>query len=368
MTKLGRRELLASSLFSAAAMQSRAAQTQTQKLGLPGPYRGRVVAVSHSGSVSAGKYNRDAVRDMLHKGVMELTGAPSWQEGWRVFFQKGDVVGLKLNPVGRPHVMSSPETVQEIVACLNECGVRNQNIVAYDRYKREFEQAGFVKWLPEGVRWTAATDAYDEMQLDMAGYDEQHFVELPLLLPKGDPTNPHHRRSYLAKYITQDVSKLLNLCLLKHHQSAGITMALKNLSHGLVNNVSRSHVNASNNSCGSFIPAIVDHAIIRQKVVLNIGDAVIAGYHGGPGGGVGKYMWDHKTMYFSTDPVAMDRTGWTALDAERVARGMKPIALAYQDKDSRFVRMQPEHVEIAGLLGLGESDPAKIDVRKVTLA
>lgn len=365
--QLGRRDLLAA-LFSTAAVQARAAESQQQKLGLPGPYRGRVIAVSHSGSVANRQYNRDAVRDMLRRGMVDLTGAPTWQDAWRVFFQKGDVVGLKLNPVGRPYVISSPETVQEIIACLNACGVRNQDIVAYDRYRREFVDAGFVKWLPEGVRWTGATDQPQLLQLDMDGYDANQFVELPLVLPQGDPTNPHHRRSYLSKFISQDVNKLVNLCLLKHHQSAGITMALKNLSHGLVNNVSRSHSSASNNTCGTFIPAIVDHAIIRRKTVVNIADAVIAGYHGGPGGKVGKYMWDHKTMYFSTDPVAMDRVGWTALDEKRVAMGMKALALAYQDADSQFVRMQPEHVEIAGVLGLGESDPKKIDLRTVKLA
>ena len=364
---LGRRELFSTALFSAAAIQARA-QAQQQKPGLPGAYRARVVAVSHPASVSAGRINRDAVRDMLRRGMVELTGAPAWQDAWRVFFTKGDVVGLKLNPVGRPALISSPETVQEIIACLNACGIPNQDIIAYDRYKREFTAAGFDKWLPAGVRWTGATDQFDELQLDMAGYDATQYVELPLVLPKADPANPHHRRSYLSKFITTDVNKLVNLCLLKHHQSAGITMALKNLSHGLVNNVSRSHSSASNNSCGAFIPAIVDHPIIRRKVVINIADAVMAAYPGGPGGKVQKYLWEHKTMYFSTDPVAMDRTGWTALDEKRVAMGMKPLALAYQDADSQFVRMQPEHIDIAGTLGLGESDPKKIKVANIKLA
>jgi uncharacterized protein (DUF362 family) len=365
--KLDRRELLARILYgSAAANMSAAAQTTPARL--PGAYRGRVVAVAHSASIDSGKVNRQAVRDMLHRGMVELTGAPSWQEAWRVFFHKGDVVGLKLNPVGRPYVISSPETVQEIIACLNECGIRSQDIVAYDRYKREFEEAGFPAWLPAGVRWTSATDAYHDLQLDMAGYDSAQYVELPLVLPDADPMNPHHRRSYLSKFITKDVNKLVNLCLLKHHQSAGITMALKNLSHGLVNNVSRSHVSASNNSCGTFIPAIVDHAIIRRKVAVNICDAVLAAYHGGPGGKVRSYTWEHKTMYFSADPVAMDRVGWTVLDAKRIEMGRKPLALAYEDDDSRFVRMQPEHIEIAGLLGLGEGDSAKIDLRQIRLA
>src|SRR5438270_8458226 len=61
----------------------------------------------------------------------------------------------------------------------------------------------------------------------------------------------------------------------------------------------------------------VDHPIIRQKAVLNICDGVLAAYHGGPGGKVKDYVWPHKTMYFATDPVALDKTGLKVIDAKR---------------------------------------------------
>ncbi len=157
--------------------------------------------------------------------------------------------------------------------------------------------------------------------------------------------NPHHRRSYLANFITKDVNKMVNLCLLKHHQSAGVTVALKNLSHGLVNNVSRSHSTSTLNTCGTFIPSIVDHPIIRRKVVLNILDGLVGGYHGGPGGKIGKYMWDHKTMYFSTDPVAMDKVALRAIDAKRAEVGMKSIAEGKPDPYSSFLNLQVEQIE-----------------------
>jgi uncharacterized protein (DUF362 family) len=358
---------LASGLYAATYSAPGVAQTRS---GIPGPFPGRVVAVERQGAVVNRQYQRDAVRGMLNKGMMELTGAPSPQEAWRSFFQPGDVVGLKLNPVGRPFVMSAPEVVQEIVEGLKMAGVPAKNIVAYDRYHEEFLQAGFDKWLPEGVRWTSASPRFnsDPLQLDMEGYDSSQYVEMPLVLPKGDPKNSHHRRSYLSKFISKDVNKMLNLCVLKHHQSAGVTIALKNMSHGLVNNVSRSHASSTLNACGTFIPNIVDHPIIRQKVVLNICDGVLAAYHGGPGGKVEKYMWPHNTMYFSTDPVALDKTGWKAIDAKRAEVGMLPIATAKPDKDSTFLNMQVEHIEIAGALGLGTFDDKKIDVRRFKLA
>lgn len=353
-------------LAGALASYSRAT-AQTARLGIPGPYPGRVVAVHHPRSYAGDRYDATAVRAMIDRGMMSLTGAPSAAEAWRVFFQPGDVVGLKLNPVGQPFVISSPKVVHAIIDGLKMAGVKPKDIVAYDRYKRQFLSAGFDKWLPEGVRWTAATDETHPLQLDMDGYDADQYVEMALVLPQADSNNPHHRRSYLAKWITKDVNKAVNLCVLKHHQSAGVTIALKNLSHGLVNNVNRSHPTPTLNTCGTFIPAIVQHPIIREKVVLNILDAVLAAYHGGPGRRVERYVWQHKTMYFATDPVALDKVGWKAIDRQRESVGMMPIALAKPDADSRYLNMQVEHIEIAGALGLGMFPDEKIDLRRIDL-
>ena len=366
--QLDRRAFFTKALAGGLASATYSCRAATaSKLGIPGPFPGRVIAVERPGVVINRKYQREIVRQMLAKGMMELTGAPSPQEAWRFFFEPSDVVGLKLNPVGRPFVMSAPEMVQEIVAGLGMAGVPAKNVVAYDRYRQEFRQAGFDKWLPEGVRWTYGTDKIHPLQLDMDMYDSTQYVEMPLVLPEANPRDPHHRRSYLSKFITKDVNKLVNLCVLKHHQSAGVTIALKNLSHGLVNNVSRSHPTPTLNTCGTFIPNIVDHSIIRQKAVLNILDGVLGAWHGGPGGKVEKYMWEHNTMYFSTDPVALDKTGWQAIDERRKAAGMLPIATAKPDADSNYLNMQVEHIEIAGVLGLGEFSDKKISVRRFKL-
>lgn len=338
-------------------------------LSMPGPFRGRVVAVEHSGSIISGAFQREPVKDMLHRGMMELTGAPSYVDAWRVFVQKGERVGIKLNPVSRPYVVSSPETVQEIVAGLEAAGIKRSDIVLYDRYKREFDDAGFGKWA-EGVRTSFAADYNDNTQQRIDGYDPDHWMDMQLTLPGFDFSNERARRSYVAKWASTEVDKIVNLCLLKHHQSAGITMALKNISHGMVNNVSRSHSSAMLNACGAFIPTSAAIPVLRNKNVLHIGDAIKALYHGGPtvSPARSKYVWEHKTMYFASDPVAMDKIGWDELDKKRIAMGMEKLIYAKPDNDSRFERMQPEHVDIAGALGLGEHRRDKIDLRKIKLA
>lgn len=355
---------------SLALAQSTSSKSTKSKLSIPGLYRGRVIEVEHPGSIITGRYQKDTVESMIRKGMMELTGAPDHIAAWREFVQPGEVIGIKLNPVGRPNVISSPEMVQVIIAHLEAAGIKRKDIVAYDRYKNEFYEAGFDKWLPEGVRISHATTQYDQTQQLIDGYDPDHWMDMQLTLPGFDFSNERARRSYVAQYITKQVDKMINLPLLKHHQSAGVTLALKNMSHGLVNNVNRSHSSSVLNACGAFIPTVVSIPVIRDKCVLHILDGVKGLAHGGPGGNEKRkpYVWEHKKIYFATDPVALDQVGLQVIDAKRLSIGMEKIADAKPDPLSTFVRMQPEHIDIAGALGLGEHDLKKIDWRKFKLA
>jgi hypothetical protein len=111
---------------------------------------------------------------------------------------------------------------------------------------------------------------------------------------------------------------------------------------------------------------VVNLPVIRQKAVLQICDGVKAQYHGGPGYRP-QYVWEHKTMYFATDPVALDKTGLGVIDAQRASVGMASIALSKPDKVSTFLNCQVEHIEIAGQLGLGVFDDKKMDIRRINL-
>jgi len=363
-----RRRFIQSSFLAAAAT---AAQSQSKagiakNLGIPGPYPGRVIAIEDSSSIVGGVYQKETVRQMMQRGMTELTSAPSWQDAWRTFFEKGDVVGIKVSPVGGPKLSSDGSVLRSIIEGLNEAGVSNANIIVFNRYREEAIVAGIDKWLPQGVHFEAASPRYTETQLDMEGYDEKHFMEMALIKPNDSLTDAHVRRSYVAKVVTQRVNKIVNLPVLKHHQSAGVTITLKNMSHGFVNNVNRSHLTPTLNACGVFIPSVVSLPIIRQKVVLHIVDAVKASYHGGPPGKP-RFMWEPKTLFFGTDPVALDKTGLRVIDAKRAEVGMATIALSKPDSESHYLNAQVEHIEFAGMLRLGEFDDSKIEVKRVKL-
>jgi hypothetical protein len=362
-----RRDLFKYAGMAGAAMLGQVhSKAATTKPGMPGPFPGLVVGVEHPGSIAGNAYQAEPVRKMMEKGMTSLTGAPSWTEAWRSFFEKGDVVGIKVSPVGGANLCSDATLLHSILDGLKEAGVSGGDVIVYNRYKEETFSAGIDKWVPPGVRMEFASQAYNDTQLDMGGYDPDHYMEMALIKPGESWSDPHFRRSYIAKTVTRQMNKFINLPVLKHHQSAGVTIALKNMSHGMVNNVNRSHLTPTANACGIFIPSVVSLPAIREKAVLHICDAVRASYHGGPSAKP-RFMWEHKTIYFSTDPVALDKTGLKVIDAKRAEVGMPSIALSKPDSASTFLNCQVEHIEIAGSLGLGVFDDKKIQLKKFSL-
>ncbi len=99
-----RRQMLATAAAGTAGLLFRPSWTYSKplasKLGIPGPFRGRVVAVQHPACIAYSKFQAEPIRNMMHKGMTELTGAGNWAEAWRLFVEPGDVVGIKVNPVG----------------------------------------------------------------------------------------------------------------------------------------------------------------------------------------------------------------------------------------------------------------------------
>ncbi len=343
--------------------------------GLPGAHPGRVVEVRQPGSCPGGTPDAEAVRGMVRRGITALTRIEEPVEAWRSLFQPGDVVGIKVNPVGQPHAISNYATVHAIVEGLESAGVKRSDIIVFDRYKDQFLQAGYKDHLPDGCRWDWAVDSYDEAQLDIAQYDPDVFVSLPIVHARPgvhDPKDDRTHRSHLAKVVTQRVNKLVCIPVLKDHGSGGVTLALKNMSHGFVNNVSRSHGTHDTNTCNLFIPAIVSHPVIREKAVLQVLDGLNAVFQGGPGSRK-EYVWQYEALFFATDPVALDRIGNDIVDAKRVQEGLPPVAeLGKSGKNptgtEAFDYRQPQHIAGAGALGLGVYDKERIDHQVIRLS
>jgi uncharacterized protein (DUF362 family) len=405
---------------------------------MPGPFPGRVIEVAHQGSVLPDfTIDRHAVKAMMDRGMCELTGADHAVEAWRRFFQPGDVVGIKVNPVGMSSsrgivaAISRPEVVLETVRGLRSAGVSPRNIILFERYAIEFRGAGYEELLREreldGVRWFASAANGGSLQVNIEGYDggedrDPHvvgydpdvFVHMGFAGPDHDPKDDRRFRSHLSLVVTRMVNKIITIPVLKDHRSAGVTVALKNLSHGMNNNVARSHLSdiyrrdgwqSGPNQCNTFIPTAAGQMPLREKATLHILDGLIGVYEGGPGSWNATWAtWPHRSLFFATDPVAMDHVGWDIIDAKRAQEGWLPVArmglvqnsagmmlsarlaalAARSDSNAAilnhagglwqggrtseaFDRRQPEHIILASMTGMGTFDARAIEHRRIQL-
>jgi hypothetical protein len=420
---------------------------------MPGPYPGRVIEVRHPGAVSrANVIDSAAVDAMIDRGMAELTGAdPADVRGtWGTFFEKGDVVGIKVNPVGRKPApgegrvagavgaISNFEVLDKVIRCLRAVGIPDRDIVVFERYADEFAIAGYASLMEREypkVRWCASSLAYSNTQVDVAGFDQGRdgspeltrrvvgydpdvFTTMGYCHPDHDKKDDRRFRSHLSLIVTRMVNKVITLPVLKDHRSAGVTLALKNLSHGMNNNVARSHLDGiahgvgigerrveGPNQCNTFIPQAASHHLLRQKATLHILDGLIAVYEGGPGNWNATWgTWRHQGLFFATDPVALDHVGWDLIDAKRAELGWPPVekmGLLYHTREvdlgtavaplgganglgcaslasaavnryrgratEVFNVRQPEHIALAGQLGLGVFPAEAIDYRRFTL-
>jgi hypothetical protein len=350
-----------------------AAGDVSSKLGAPGLYPGQVIEVKNPAMIKNGAKNREAIKKTLDRGLKELTGAPHAVDAWRKFFEPGDVVGIKVVPNGQPNAHSSFELVLEGIEGLKLAGVKSKDMFVYDRYRSEFMDAGYHKILPSDIRWGGITaEGGDQFQLDfpsfrsdpIAGYDHDAFVWMDLVPYGDDPKDDRKYRSHLGKLVTKVVNKIVAIPVVKDHGSGGVTGALKNMSHGSVNNVARSHSNSFTNVCNQFIPQVVSHPTIRSKFVLQIMDGIRAVYQGGPFARArdgGKWCWEYNALLLATDPVALDHVEWDIVDAKRVLEKLPPVAASGRvaidplGKEGFDVR-QPQHIALAGALGLGHFD------------
>jgi hypothetical protein len=340
------------------------------KLGVPGPYPGRVVEARNPAMMKGGVKNREAIKKSLGVALTTLTGADDPVEAWRSFFEPGDVVGIKVVPNGYPLAYSSPELVLEVIDGLKAAGVKLKDMIVFDRYKEELLPSKLHEALPAGMIWGGVTPEADGTQLrqswpgndPVTGYDRDEFVEMNLVHHGADLKDDRNFRSHLALVVTRRVNKLVLLPVLKDHGSAGVTGALKNMSHGLTNNVARSHSTPDTNVCNQFIPQVASHPIIRKKCVLQIMDAIRGIFQGGPFGPEqnAQWAWEYNALMVATDPVAMDHIEWDIIDAKRKTMGLAPVGAvgklgADADREGFDIR-QPQHIALAANLGLGIFD------------
>ena len=129
----------------------------------------------------------------------------------------------------------------------------------------------------------------------------------------------------MTKILTDECSALINIPVPKTHRLTGFTGALKN-HYGSINNPNKFH---DNNCCNPGIPELNTLWPIKDKTRLIIGNALIALYNKGPRWDK-EFTWNEGSLFFSTDPVAIDQAMMDLVEKKRKEKGMN--SLTHQSK------------------------------------
>jgi uncharacterized protein (DUF362 family) len=348
----------------------RAPELPLSPLGMPGLFPGRVVEVTHPGSVVNRRVSQPAVGAMVDAGMKSLTGEPVPKDAWARFVTPSDIVAIKVNPSGVPATTTSIPLVREVVRSLNSAGVPNKNIIVYDRNSIQLEVNGYHALLPPGVRVVGLDQRWAVGGETRGGYDPDVFCEM-------DCFGERETRSYLASIVSTEATKIINLPCLKEHNASGVTGCLKNLAYGSFNNVARTHVDPKTYT-DPVIAVMCSTAPLRSRAVLNIMDGIRAVYHSGPFAWNPEFVWEAKTLLFGTDPVAVDRIELEIVEQKRRDVGAPSVWDRNPEHLGTNADMQrtalknpfnrePGHIRTASQLGLGRWELEQIDRRHVRL-
>jgi len=335
------------------------------KYSLPGLFPGRVIEVHNAAAMTGNKIDAKVVTGMVEKGITHLTGK-SMKESFDLLFKKNDVVGIKVNPVGGGLISTRLEVVDAVIDWLRQGGIPAQNIIIWDRFDYMLKDAGFTAERYPGIGieglQTMDEDAASGKSkdngrwLDKSGkhisegnFDKKVYYFAEAEAPQDMPYLNQHvfngKYSYFGKLLTKKLTKIINLPVFKNTGN-GISMATKNMGYGAVCNTGRLHRPIFFDVCTE----VLAFPVIRDKMVLNITDGLRAQYDGGPMPNA-KFTYLYNTVFFATDPFALDMTCHTIIVEKRRQMKIKKF-----NEHPRYT----EYLRYAERLGLGIANPQKI--------
>lgn len=291
----------------------------------PQPGKSRVVTVRVGDAWSdAGK-----LRSALDRGMQALTGAATAADAWKSLFGPEDIVAMKVNALAGPRLSTHPEVCYAIAASLAAAGVSEDRIAVYDRLSEELEVLGFK--LNEGGPGLKVLGS------DATGYDEE-------------PTEVRSVGTCFSRIISEAATAIINVPVLKDHDLAGLSGALKN-HYGSIHNPNKLHTD----HCHPYVADLNCAQLLRDKQKLIVLDALQVCYEGGPAFCPGTTV-PYGALLLSTDAVAADATGLAIIEKLRADGGLP--ALMSQERAPRYIKLAEEY-------GIGNAEPDRIETIEV---
>lgn len=276
-----------------------------------------VVQVEAPNAVNGAVVHKSLIREMLQAALQTVTKTPTVRDAWRTLLRDNDVVGLKFNRSGQFVIGTTPAVAGALIESLIVSGFGPERIVCLEAPAGVAERFGC----------RPASTGYASVETDFGSGADQLVRAL------------------------DDITALINIPFLKEHNIAGLSCALKNLSHGLVKHPARFH----DHGCSPYIADIVALPAIRGKLRLNLVDGLRVVFEGGPEA-TSHNLADTGILLASTDPVAVDSVGLNIINNVRKNHRLSVLATAPRDID---------YLAVAHARGLGIAVPHGITVRRV---
>lgn len=272
----------------------------------------------------------DNVIKVLNNGMQEFFDVDNPVEAWKQIVKSGEIIGLKVNclsGLGSTH----NELIDAIIEALREAGIKENDIVIWDRQNSDLEDGKFkIRERGNGVKCIGN---------EVLGFED-------------DFESFGQSASLVCKTLTRLCDGIINLPVLRDHGIAGVTIAMKNM-FGAIHNPNKFHLNIGN----PYIANVYSYPSIKNKIRLTICDAITAQYEGGPSY-MPQWRWNYGGLIISNDPVALDYTGWQIIEKERKKRELKPL---------KEIGREPTYIATAANAKhrLGTNNPQNIDVVQV---
>lgn len=313
----------------------------------------RVVVVQGDHLLNAFLPDEARVEAAFNRGLTFFTRETTVSDAWRSLVATNDIVGIKVFSEPGPVAGTRTAVVAAIVRGLLTAGLPRQHIIIWDRLEDDLRTAGYCDLGHAlGVRVAGAMET---------GYDRNTFYlpDSPVTgqLVWGDLefglTNKDFslgKKSYVSKLVSQQMTKIISVVPLMNENDAGVCGHFFSLGLGSVDNTRRFESNPDRLAVA--LPEIYALPVIGDRVVLNVTDALLAQYEGGPEGYL-QFSTVRNELWFARDPVALDTMALKELMQQRkqLAAPAMPTNFAIYTN--------------AVLLQLGVDDPARIQIEKV---
>jgi hypothetical protein len=126
--------------------------------------RAQVVIVHDPEATEAFKPDPDRVRQMVQRGITELTGKTNAAAAWSSLAGTNEVIGIKVHSAPGPDSGTRPVVVAAIVEGLLSAHIPSNHIVIWDRQRADLRRSGFLELSERyGVRVQgSANEGFDE--------------------------------------------------------------------------------------------------------------------------------------------------------------------------------------------------------------